>query len=133
MSFQYLRLDKDTLVKNPRRVSGTEDGPIFLFFKDSEDPNEHPLEVGGERADALRAWISGERTFPITENGVLDIYSGWVHGQQAARALGGDKLTDTIIDAEQYMTVPELERPSRTLDGSPRIDFRKVEKRLRGE
>ncbi len=138
MAYQFLRIDRETIIKVPRKTLGTIDGPIFLFFGEKEDPNELPLEVRGECGEALKAWAAG-REFPVVGNGICDIYGGVVLGKEASRALGGDKLTDVIVDSEDY--TEDLNRPPlhvnlnahQVSNGQPRIDFRKVEKRLRGE
>lgn len=130
MSYQLIRIDKDSIIKIPRKTLGSGDGPLYLFFKPEEDPDEVPLEVGGEIADALRMWISGTKTFPITSGGILDLYGALVNGYKAQQAFTQPQellagafntrktgepfetvdLSDVITDAKTYKpdTVPGL-------------------------
>src|SRR5216117_2123217 len=101
IGYSHIRIDRDTLIKTPTRTDGMGDS-INLYFDERFDPEEKPMTIGGEMAAALRDWISGNRTFPVTPNGILNLYGAMVEGLTAARALGGDKLTDVIVDAEQY-------------------------------
>jgi len=86
--YTHIRIDRDAVIKVPRRTGGTGEGDLYLYFAETEDKNEVPLICGGEIAEALRAWISGSKVYPVSDNGVLNIYGHLVDGVTAEKALG---------------------------------------------
>ena len=90
--YSRIRIDKDVIIKVPTRTGGTGEGSLYLFFAETFDSSEKPLETNGEMAEALRAWIAGTRNYPVTDNGILDIYGHIVEGLTASRALDGEVI-----------------------------------------
>lgn len=120
--YQFLRIDKDVLIKVPRRTAGNLAGDIYLYFGEVEDQEETPLILGGEIAGGLREWISGSRTFQVTPHGVLDLYSALVQNHEAERALEGNEaikfplvnvgsMVETTKDRPLYIKEPPQPQP----------------------
>lgn len=101
LNYGRIRINKDSIIKVPTRTGGTGEGDLYLFFKDEFDPDELPLVVGGEIAEALRAWISGSKVYPVTENGILNIFGAIVEGLTAERALGKWPIESDIFTDKQ--------------------------------
>lgn len=104
-NYSFIRIDKDVLIKVPRRTAGNLAGDIYLYFGEVEDQEETPLVLGGEIAGGLREWISGSRTFQVTPHGVLDLYSALVQNHEAERALepGHEAIKFPLVDVGSMM------------------------------
>ena len=98
MTYTRIRIDRDTVIKVPTRTAGTGEGTLYLYFSETFDPHEVPLECGGEIADALRGWISGSKLYPVTGNGVLNVYGSIVEGLEASRALNGEPINFPLVN-----------------------------------
>lgn len=125
MTYNFLRIDRDSIIKLPRKTLGAGEGPLYLFFGAEEDPDEKPLIVGGEIADGLRMWISGAKTFPVTAGGILDLYSVLVDGHTAQRAFNNaplDDLSSVILDANNYKDQQSGPKPSNSPVGVIDVD-----------
>lgn len=129
-NYKYLRIDKDSVIKCPRRTGGTGSGSIFLYFSEIEDPNETPLEIGGEMADGLRSWIAGTHKFPINPSGILDIYGVVVDGIAAVRALEGDAPINWPILPETQ-PVRDIAPPQTNNSPVPVVDIEKVARAIK--
>ena len=136
MNYFRIRIDKDTLIPVPTRTSGTGEGELYLFFKQEFDPNEKGMPLGGEMAEAIRAWISGSKVYPVSDNGVLNIYGHLVDGVMAEKALGQFPIRDyeflsdprdfPLAQASNKMGSPIIEPGIKTPSAVPTIDINKV-------
>ncbi len=131
-NYNRIRIDRDTVIKVPTRTAGTGEGPIYLFFGETFDPLEEPLTCGGEIADALRAWISGSKVYPVTENGVLNIFGAIVEGITAERALGNFPLMD-ISSEGLYAAEPNQQKwkPPVALSAVPQVDVEAIARAIK--
>lgn len=106
MSYQFIRIDKSLVV--PATSIFSDDGEtVYVGCPGFTEP----LPCGGAIADGIRMFLEGTRTFRVTPNGVLDLYGGLKDGIEAQRAFNTvdesiDKLTDVILDAQNYQAVP---------------------------
>ena len=130
-NYKYLRIDKDSVIKCPRRTGGTGSGSIFLYFSETENPNETPLEIGGEMADGLRSWIAGTHKFPINPSGILDIYGVVVDGIAAVRALEGDTPINFPLELPSAPMLRDIAPPQTHNSPVPVVDIEKVARAIK--
>jgi hypothetical protein len=83
MTFNFIRIDRSLTVPATSVFMESLDGERILVHVPGF---AKPFTVGGEMATALRAYLEGAKQFPITVNGILDIYAGWVQGLEAQKA-----------------------------------------------
>lgn len=128
MTYQFIRVDK-SLVVPATSIFGESDNGETVYITVPGFADSFP--VGGEIAEAVKAFLTGSRTFPVTANGVLDIYSGWVDGLAAARALEGESAP---INWPLRITEEQKERQIVNARGDspvPVVDVEKITRAVR--
>lgn len=78
----------------------------------------------GEIAEALDAYFNGTIKFPVNDNGVVDIWMGWMT-QKAARNL---KRFEPKMQPDWAIEPSSVETPE---DSVPRPKFEEIERRIK--
>jgi hypothetical protein len=101
--------------------------------------------LSGEIAEAVDAFLGGTMKFPVNENGVLDLWSGW-KAAEAARTLGGRERERAMPPAPSdtfflgSAPLPPLSASNKQITdfgvpdsdlGVPKPDYSKIERNTR--
>ncbi len=115
MNYSYIRIDRGLTVPATSIFSETDDGEsVLVYVPGFEQPTR---KVGGEVALAVKAFLNGDRKFPITDNHILDIYAGWVNGLAAQRAFNGDDtIAFPLVEVGRTSDWPGLKQPKISQD-----------------
>lgn len=136
MSYSFIRIDPVLTV--PALSTFCEVDNEILIYTPSRT---EPFQVGGEMAQAVRAFLSGQIKFPVTVNGVLDIHAEWTQTAKETKDwVAHDEKPKTVFIPEweqeperKIERMPKLVQDLESVPGEPKINWNKVHKKLKGE
>lgn len=141
MTYQHIRIADTIFPWNSVFDDSEENGGVILIFSAG---NDKPFGVRGYPAEALRAWMRGELTCPVSATGILDVQRGWEERGAAEAAFGhgtnvaDDNHDDLPLVAQPVVMVngwPEKNRmgplPPKPPSKLPEVDYNKILERLK--